>query len=108
MKFDLSLGALVAPLLALPALAQAETLTGNAWEGQRLAERVCSACHHVEKGGIGSSAIGAPAFQVIADDPAVTETALLVFFRMPHEGMPDLILTPTETDDVIAYILSLR
>jgi mono/diheme cytochrome c family protein len=99
---------MILPLLAWPAFSQAESLPGNAWEGQQLAERVCSACHHVEKGGIGVSLAGAPAFQAIADDPAVTETALQVFFRMPHEGMPDLILTPAETDDAIAYILSLR
>jgi mono/diheme cytochrome c family protein len=89
-------------------LVQAETLPGNAWEGQKLARQVCSTCHSVEKDESGASPVGAPAFQDIADDPAVTETALLVFFRMPHEGMPDLILTPTESDDAIAYILGLR
>jgi hypothetical protein len=34
--------------------------------------------------------------------------ALQVFFRMPHENMPDLVLTPAETDNAIAYILGLR
>jgi len=108
MKFQLSWGATALPLLALPFFAQAASLPGNAWEGRKLAREVCSACHSVEKAEIGTSPVGAPAFQDIADDPAVTETSLRVFFRMPHEGMPDLILTPTETDDAIAYILGLR
>ena len=108
MKARLSLGAMIFPLLALPGFAQAESLPGNAWEGHKLAREVCSACHSVEQEERGVSAVGAPAFQDVADDPAVTETALRVFFRVPHEGMPDLILTPTEADDAIAYILGLR
>jgi len=108
MNLQLSLGAMVLPLLALPAFALAESLPGNAWEGRKLAREVCSACHSVEKEERGASPVGAPAFQDVADDSAVTETALKVFFRMPHEGMPDLILTPTETDDAITYILGLR
>ena len=108
MKLRFRWGAMILLLLALPVLAQAESLPGNEWEGRKLAREVCSACHSVEKAELGVSPVGAPAFQDIADDPAVTETALLVFFRMPHEGMPDLILTPAETDDAIAYILGLR
>ena len=108
MKLRLSLGAMILSLLALPAFAQDESLPGDAREGHKLAREVCSACHRVEKEESGVSAVGAPAFQDVADDPAVTETALLVFFRMPHENMPNLILTPAETDDAIAYILGLR
>jgi len=108
MKLQLSLSAMILPLLALPAFAQAESLPGDTWDGQKLAREVCSTCHIVEREERGVSPAGAPAFQDIADDPAVTETALLVFFRMPHENMPDLILTPAETDNAIAYILGLR
>ncbi len=51
---------------------------------------------------------GAPPFQDVADDPAVTAIGLGVFFRSPHETMPDLILSRAETDNAIADILSLR
>ncbi len=51
---------------------------------------------------------GAPSFQEVADDPAVTEVSLRVFLRTPHDDMPDYMLTPSETDDVISYILSLK
>jgi hypothetical protein len=44
----------------------------------------------------------------LADDPAITSLALRVFLRSPHEGMPDLILSNDEIDDVVAYILGMR
>jgi mono/diheme cytochrome c family protein len=44
----------------------------------------------------------------VADDPAATEAALRAFLRTPHAAMPDLRLTSDQTDDVIAYILSLK
>ncbi len=108
MKLESWLGATILLLLASPAFAQAELLPGDAREGAKLAREVCSACHRVEPEELGTSSAGAPALQDIADDPAVTETALQVFFRMPHANMPNLILTPAETDDAIAYILGLR
>ncbi|MDH3476573.1 MAG: cytochrome c [Rhodospirillales bacterium] len=88
-----------------PALAQE---LGNAADGQRFSREVCAACHAVEKGDKMISLDGAPPFQDIADDPAASEVGLRVFLRSPHEGMPDLILSDEESDDVVAYILSLR
>jgi hypothetical protein len=38
----------------------------------------------------------------------MTATALRVFLTTSHPKMPNLILTPEDTTDVIAYILSLR
>ena len=49
-----------------------------------------------------------PAFRDIANTRGMTATALRVFLTTSHPKMPNLILTPTETADVIAYILSLR
>jgi len=108
MKSALPLAAAIHLLSALSAAAPAQTLPGDAREGHALAEKVCSTCHRIEKGEHGAVPGGAPTFQDVADDPAVTETALLVFFRNPHADMPDLVLSPAETDDAIAYILGLR
>ncbi len=108
MKRPWALVAAILLLLAWPGSARAETLPGDARAGEKLAREVCGNCHKVEPDERGVSAAGAPAFQDVADDPAVTETALLVFFRQPHANMPNLILTPAETDDAIAYILGLR
>ena len=49
-----------------------------------------------------------PAFRDIANTPGMTGTALRVFLRTSHPKMPNLILTPEETEDAIAYILSLH
>jgi len=108
MKMRLARSALALLFLFLPTLAQSQTLPGDPREGQKLAREVCVTCHKVEQGERGVVPPGVPAFQDIADDPAATETALQVFFRTPHADMPDLMLTPRETDDVIAYILGLR
>jgi hypothetical protein len=40
--------------------------------------------------------------------PSITAEALDVFLQTPHATMPDLILSPADRSDVIAYILSLR
>ena len=74
----------------------------------RASKEICATCHEVDKGRYGISLEGAPAFQDVADDSAMTSLALRVFLRSPHEWMPDLMLSETETDDVIAYILSLK
>jgi len=86
----------------------AQSVSGDAIEGGRFAREVCATCHEVERGRYGVSIEGAPAFQDVADDPAATSIALRVFLQSPHEVMPDFILSDTETDDVIAYILSLK
>ena len=40
--------------------------------------------------------------------PSTTADALNVFLLTPHATMPDLILSPSDRGDLIAYILSLR
>ena len=93
-------------LAALPALAQ--VYPGDPVAGRNFARHVCAVCHFVESEDLGLSWSGAPAFQEVADDPAVTEISLRIFLRTPHDDMPDYMLTPSETEDVISYILSLK
>jgi mono/diheme cytochrome c family protein len=88
-----------------PALAQ--PLEGNPLRGRQIATTLCSSCHRVlpmtlpDKG-------DPPSFQSIADLPSTTGLSLKVFLRSPHRNMPNLILSEAESDDVIAYILSLK
>ena len=70
--------------------------------------RRCAECHQVLPGSREASAVGAPAFQAVADDPAATEAALRAFLRAPHEDAPSVSLTPEETGDTAAYLLSLK
>ena len=86
----------------------AQTVSGDPVAGGRFAVEICATCHQVERGQHGVSLEGAPAFQDVADDPAVTSIALRVFLRSPHEAMPNFMLSETETEDIIAYILSLK
>lgn len=81
---------------------------GDVIAGQKLAEQSCAACHFVKKGVRDFSPNSAPSFQLVADDPAVTALSLRVFFRTPHQFMPDFILNDEQADDVISYILSLK
>jgi mono/diheme cytochrome c family protein len=91
---------------ALPALAEAPL--GDAYAGRNLARSVCAVCHFVEVEDTGDSWADAPAFQDVADDPAITAISLRVFLRSSHDNMPNLMLTEVETDDIVSYILSLK
>lgn len=76
--------------------------------GRDFAEKSCSDCHAVRKESQESPRAEAPPFKAIADLPSTTRMALTVWFRSPHPTMPNLVLSAEETDNVIAYILSLK
>jgi mono/diheme cytochrome c family protein len=86
----------------------ADELLGDPTAGRRLAENVCSACHIIAPGETSTTESDAPAFPDLANTPRVTALSLRVFLQTPHERMPDLRLDRDETDNVIAYILSLE
>ncbi len=76
--------------------------------GRRIAERDCVSCHAVKPGEVGPSPVqAAPPFQLVARMPSTTELALRVFLRTSHADMPNLQFTEQETDDLVAYIVSL-
>lgn len=82
--------------------------SGDAAAGASFAQSACGSCHSTQAGKMSSPDANAPAFQVIADMPSMTGTALTVWLRTSHPTMPNLQLTPAETANVIAYIHSLR
>jgi len=96
----------VVALVALAAGANAAEM--NAAAGKQLAKEWCAACHVVEQGQMETTSTAAPTFFDIAANPATTEMSLRAFFATPHEQMPDFQLTNEQTDNIIAYILSLR
>ncbi|MBV8526033.1 MAG: hypothetical protein JOY71_28640 [Acetobacteraceae bacterium] len=98
----------LAAVLAVAAL-RAHAQDGDVAAGHAFAREACNACHMVEaKQRIPRRIVIAPAFRDIANTPGITATALRVFLTTTHPKMPNLILTPEESADVIAYILSLR
>lgn len=86
--------------------AQAQEV-GDARAGRQVATSLCIQCHQID-GATGDPARVPPGFRVIADTPSLTALSLRVFLQTPHGDMPRYQLTATETDDIIAYIQSLR
>ena len=76
---------------------------GNPAAGKQLAEATCLECH-----GAQNTSRKAPTFSAIAAMPSTTAQSLNVFLRTSHPTMPNLILSGSESDNLIAYILSLR
>jgi cytochrome c2 len=101
--------ALAAALSAMAGAAIAQDGVGNPTAGRAFAREVCTPCHVVASDQLSPRrfVIG-PDFQSIAKTPGMTETALQAFLMTWHPRMPNLILTPQEAADVIAYISSLR
>ena len=86
---------------------EVQELTGDPEAGARLACEVCAACHVVSDDQMIVPGIG-PWFIDVAQHPATTALSLRAFLQTPHANMPHLILTREETDDIIAYILTLK
>ncbi len=95
-------------LLAQPAAAQGQTPPGDPSAGRQLAETWCANCHLTGPDQRSATSNGAPTFAAIAKMPAMTPAALGAFLRAPHDRMPDLHLSGTNIDDVVAYIATLR
>ncbi len=87
-----------------PSHAQA---TDQAKAGRVLAETLCVTCHRVGANDRDISRIP-PDFGAVADMPSMTEVSLRVFLRTPHGEMPRYQFSPSEMDDLIAYLQSLR
>jgi len=89
--------------------ANAQVASENPEAGRVYAREVCSPCHAITAEQASQRTIAiAPDFQTIANTPGMTATALRAFLQTPHPKMPNLILTPEQSADVIAFLLSLR
>ena len=54
------------------------------------------------------TAVRSPSFVDIASRPTTTALSLKQFLRSNHSRMPRFILSRADTDDVVAYILSIK
>jgi mono/diheme cytochrome c family protein len=71
--------------------------------GERLARQWCANCHVIDAGGPSATLPqGPPSFRVAAGH--LNPEQLRAFLTHPHGQMPDLALTRSEIDDLIAYI----
>jgi mono/diheme cytochrome c family protein len=81
---------------------------GDLLKGEALAQSVCAQCHAVRNGQLRSANPMAPSFSNLAKWPGMTDMALRAWLQSSHPVMPNIVLDNNETNDVIAYILSLK
>jgi mono/diheme cytochrome c family protein len=104
-QVKIAAGLLIAVSSALPASGLAQPLEGNPLIGRQIAITLCASCHQV----IGEKRLGGPpSFLDIANMPSTTALSLKVFLRSSHKEMPNLIISNSDTDDLIAHVLSLK
>jgi mono/diheme cytochrome c family protein len=84
--------------------ATAQSVGGNPLIGRQTATTLCVPCHQIGE----THRDGPPSFVDIANMPSTTALSLKVFLRSNHQGMPNLIIPDSDTDDLIAYILNLK
>ncbi|MBP2291451.1 cytochrome c [Azospirillum rugosum] len=83
----------------------------DAENGRRIADRWCASCHVVSGSGAATNRVGGtdavPTLASIARDPARGPNWLRQWLTAPHPPMPNLNLSRTEIDDVVAYLETL-
>ena len=75
--------------------------------GESLARRWCATCHVVASDQRGPAS-EAPPFASIAKRPDFDAQKLAFFLLNPHPKMPDMGLSRVATEDLAAYIASLK
>jgi mono/diheme cytochrome c family protein len=90
--------------LALPVPLRAQPAGGDPARGRALAGGMCASCHRID----GKNLDEPPGFAAVAAMPSTTALSLKVFLRSNHKEMPNLIISDRDTDDLVAYILSLN
>jgi mono/diheme cytochrome c family protein len=96
-----------ATILTAPFPVLAQPVDGDPASGRQIATKRCSSCHRVLPMTLSDKA-DPPGFQSIADQPSTTGLSLNVFLHSNHRNMPDFIISGAESNDLIAYILSLK
>jgi mono/diheme cytochrome c family protein len=100
-----SFSLLVAAGLMLSAAAL--TQPGERAAGRRLATELCGDCHQARPP-FPSLYRYPPTLKDIAKLPSTTRLSLKVFLQSNHKQMPNFIISKSDTDDIIEYIVSLK
>lgn len=109
LKRELAISAIIAIAIFAAFPMNAQNRGGSVSAGRELALTACSECHVVVPRRITQPRTGgAPDFVDIANEPSTSPAGIFVFLHSPHARMPNLVLSDRESNDAIAYILSLR
>lgn len=106
MRHTALLSLFIAAALAVPVEALAQPAKRHSL-GRQVAIELCSSCHRVTEGQPRSRQ-NVASFFAIANLPSTTALSLKVFLRSNHKGMPNLIISESDSDELIDYILSLK
>jgi mono/diheme cytochrome c family protein len=105
MRYMLILGFFIVAL-AVPVEASAQSDNRHSL-GRQVAIELCSSCHRVVEGQpVPRQNIAS--FFAIANLPSTTALSLKVFLQSNHKGMPNLIVSESDTNNLVDYILSLK
>lgn len=96
----------IAAAFGVPAEAVAQSDNGHSL-GRQVAMELCSSCHRVTEGQPDPGK-NVASFFAIANLPSTTALSLKVFLRSNHKEMPNLIVSESDSDNLIDYILSLK
>jgi mono/diheme cytochrome c family protein len=107
MRWMILLYVIAAAILTAQSSVLAQPADGDPAAGRQLATTLCSSCHRVLPMTLSDKA-DPPSFQSIADLPSTTGTSLYVFLHSNHRNMPNFIISSARSNDLIAYILSLK
>jgi len=80
----------------------------NQDNGERLAHRWCAACRVVSAKQRQVTTDQAPPFASIAKTPDFDAGKIALFLLDPHPKMPDMGLSRTDSQDLAAYIATLK
>ena len=81
---------------------------GNVDTGKEFSAKNCAECHAIERKNSVSPNPDAPSFSAVSAMPSTTRMSLEVWMKSTHPSMPNLILSAEDTNNVVAYILSLN
>lgn len=106
MRHSISLSLFIAAALAAPVEALAQPDNSHSL-GRQIAIELCSSCHRVTEGQP-FPRHNVASFFAIANLHSTTALSLKVFLQSNHKGMPNLIVSESDSNELIDYILSLK
>lgn len=97
----------VASFMLACASMQALAQPGERAAGHRLVTEFCGDCHQARPA-FPALHRYPPSLEDIAKLPSTTRLSLKVFLQSNHRHMPNFIISKSDSDDIIEYILSLK
>jgi mono/diheme cytochrome c family protein len=76
--------------------------------GQQLVEAWCKECHSIDGSAVRTDKNNAPDLRKVANMPSTTALSLKVFLNSSHTNMPNVIIQPSDADEIVHYILGLK